>query len=138
MAIDSRKVAVGAVIMNDDNDVLIGKRGPNTSDDNGLWDFFGGKVELGESCENAIKREIKQELGIEVDVLKLINLVENITDDAHWLNLCYLCEIKDGELQIMEKDKFSQIMWISPNDIVEEGLTKAAKQNLEAFYDLLL
>lgn len=57
-------VAVG-VIVNDSNEILIAKRGVNQHQ-GGLWEFPGGKVDLGESVQSALTRELREELAIEV------------------------------------------------------------------------
>lgn len=67
---------VGAVLVNDKDEILCALRSQTMSLP-GLWEFPGGKIEAGESPEEALKREIQEELGIEIEV------GEQIADVTH-------------------------------------------------------
>jgi len=63
---------VAAIIENENNEILCALRGPEMTLPN-YWEFPGGKIEEGESKEEALKREIDEELGCEIEVLKHID-----------------------------------------------------------------
>ena len=66
----------------------------------GWWEFPGGKIEDGETKEEALKREMREELDIEVEVGDLIANVEYDYPKFHLIMDCFLCEIRDGDLKL--------------------------------------
>jgi 8-oxo-dGTP diphosphatase len=113
--IDYIGVGVGAAILNDEGKILLAKRGANARNEKGLWQIPGGGVEFGEKLEDALKREVKEEHGIEVEVIKLINVANHIipAEKQHWIAPAFLCKIKSGIPQILEPDKCDEIKWFS-------------------------
>ena len=70
----------------------------------GGWEFPGGKVEEGESPEDALKREIMEELDTEIKVGKYIDTVEYDYPKFHLSMKCFLCEVVSGELELKERE----------------------------------
>jgi 8-oxo-dGTP diphosphatase len=70
----------------------------------GGWEFPGGKVETGETSQEALVREIKEELDIEITVGQLLETVEYDYPKFHLSMDCFLCEIKSGKLVLNEHD----------------------------------
>lgn len=66
-------VGSGAIIFNDEGKVFIAKRGKGARNEHGKWDFPGGSVEFGEKCEDAVKREIKEEYDFEIEVIEFLD-----------------------------------------------------------------
>ena len=93
-------VGVGAIILRD-NDVLLIQRGTEPSA--GKWSVPGGLVELGESLQEAIVREVKEEVGLEVQVRDLVVALDRVILDQagsieyHYILLDFLCECDAGE-----------------------------------------
>jgi len=80
-------VAVG-VILDDNQQILIAKR-PMASHQGGLWEFPGGKIEVGEALEQALARELKEELGIEIhSSAPLLQVQHDYGDKAVLLDVC--------------------------------------------------
>ena len=95
-----------------------------------LWEFVGGKVEEGESKEQALKRECKEELNIEIAVgEQFAQVTHEYADTTVHLTL-FNAVITGGEPQMIEH---SAIMWISPEEIPKYSFCPADK----AFLDLL-
>ncbi len=67
------KKAAGALLLDKDKKFLLQHRDNNTKKFPNYWAFFGGKIEKGESPEQAVKRELREELGIELYGLKFIS-----------------------------------------------------------------
>ena len=126
-------VACGAVIFNKERKVLIGQRGSNARDDEGIWDFPGGQIEYGELGEHAIKREVEEEFGIEIDVVELLNLVEVIEPEKHWIGPAFIAELKSGEAKPSEEDKFKDFKWVDISEVENMKLTIPCRQNIEAY-----
>jgi 8-oxo-dGTP diphosphatase len=95
-------VAVGTIIRHDDRLVLI-RRGTEPS--RGLWTFPGGAVELGESLQEAARREAWEETGLDVRIGEVAAVVDNVVRDDggrvryHYVIVDFLAEPRDGTLQ---------------------------------------
>lgn len=106
-------VGVGAIIIHQSK-ILIVKRANEPA--KGLWSVPGGVVELGEQLHKAIKREVKEETGLEVDIERLIEAVDNIIFDDegriqyHYVLLDYLCQLRGGVLKAA--DDVHEIQWV--------------------------
>lgn len=68
----------------------------------GLWEFPGGKIEPGESREVALKREIQEELGIDITIDKFLCTTEYDYPSFHLTMHCYICCISSGEIELRE------------------------------------
>lgn len=70
----------------------------------GWWEFPGGKIELGELPQDALKREIREELDTDIAVGELLTTVEYDYPTFHLSMKCYLCTIKSGNLVLLEHE----------------------------------
>lgn len=129
--VDSIGVGVGAVILNTRNEVLVTQRGPKARNERGFWEFPGGAVELGETLESALRREILEEFGVEIEIIQLLDIVDHILPDEkqHWVSPTYICRITRGIPTIMEPDKCSAIKWCSIAKIPDH-LSIVSQENL--------
>jgi 8-oxo-dGTP diphosphatase len=94
--------AVGAIIFQEDRVLLI-KRGHPPAE--GRWSIPGGVVHLGETLEEALRREVLEELGVEIRILRVGRVLDRMERDAqgriyyHFVIIDYVCEILSGEPQ---------------------------------------
>ena len=68
------------------------------------WEFPGGKMEIGESPQEALQREIREELATEIEVGKLVTAVEYDYPKFHLTMHCFICRIKTGKLTLTEHE----------------------------------
>lgn len=102
---------VAAVIMRDGK-VFATQRGYGDFKDG--WEFPGGKVEAGESPEDALRREIREELETEIGVGHLIDTVEYDYPAFHLSMRCYACSIVSGNLHLVEHES---ARWLTADEL---------------------
>jgi ADP-ribose pyrophosphatase YjhB (NUDIX family) len=90
----------------------------------GAWGLAGGKIDFGERAEDTARREIAEELGIEIEILHLACIAETIDrgDGRHWIAPVYEARISAGEPQNLEPEKHGGWGWYSL-DALPEHLT---------------
>ena len=93
-------IKVVAAIIIDDNRVFSTQRG--YGEFKGGWEFPGGKVEEGDTLEEALIREIREELSSEIDVKELLDVVEYDYPTFHISMACFICKLKSGDLVLNE------------------------------------
>jgi 8-oxo-dGTP diphosphatase len=135
---DTIGVGVGAIIVNDDGEVFMARRGKEATNERGLWEFPGGKVEFGEKLKDAVRREIKEEFDIDIEVIELLDVVDHILPDEgqHWVSPSYVCRLVSGEPRIVEPDKCDEICWY-PIDNIPSNITQATQVNADDYREYL-
>ncbi len=117
-----KTVRVVAAIIINDGKVFATQRGYGEFKDG--WEFPGGKIDAGETPEEALVREIKEELDTEVEVKELLETVEYDYPKFHLSMDCFICKIKAGELVLKEheasqwltKETLDSVEWL-PADL---------------------
>lgn len=129
--IDYIGVGVGAIIIDGQGRLFLARRGPKAKNERGLWEFPGGSVEFGETMADALRREMREEFGIEITVGELLDVVDHILKEEgqHWVSPTFLCTIAAGEPHIREPAKCAEIGWFRPGEVPQE-LTQISRQNL--------
>ena len=127
-----KTVRVVAAIIIDNGKVFATQRG--YGDFKGGWEFPGGKIDAGESAEEALVREIKEELDTEIEVLELLDTVEYDYPKFHLSMECFISKIKSGDLVLKEhedsawltKDSLYSVDWLP----ADEGLVSKIEMYL--------
>lgn len=132
--VDYIGVGVGAIIIDDEGHLFMAKRGSKVTNEAGKWEFPGGSVEYGEKLRDAIRREIKEEFDIDIEVGLLLDAVDHILPEEgqHWVSPTFICRVISGEPRILEPDKCDEICWFGLDEI-PENITKVTQVNLEDY-----
>lgn len=127
-----KTVRVVAAVIRKDDKIFATQRGYGEFKDG--WEFPGGKIEEGETPEQALAREIKEELDTEIQVGKLIDTIEYDYPKFHLSMDCFWCEIMQGGLELKEheaarwlsKEELYSVDWL-PADV---GVVERVKEEL--------
>ncbi len=110
----TREIAVVGAVIVADGRILCTRRG--TGPLAGLWEFPGGKVEPGESPQDALVREIREELSCTIHVGEQITTTRHEYDFATIVLMTFACSLADGEPVLTEH---TETRWLSPDDLGE-------------------
>ena len=127
-----KTIIVVAAIIIDHGKVFATQRGYGEFKDG--WEFPGGKIEVGETPEDAIVREIKEELDTEIQVMEWLDTVEYDYPKFHLSMDCFICKIKTGDLILKEheaakwltKENLDSVDWLP----ADQGLIEKIGQYL--------
>jgi 8-oxo-dGTP diphosphatase len=128
-------IVASIALIDANNQILIAKR-PNKKHLSGFWEFPGGKVEKGESPENALVREVKEELNIDINnkCIAPLTFSEFNYEKFHLLLLLYVCRRWEGEPMSMEKN---EIKWVKVNTLRQYKMPPADDSLIYSLQDLL-
>jgi 8-oxo-dGTP diphosphatase len=125
-------VGVGGVVIADGRALLIRRRSPPLE---GEWSIPGGMLEVGETIEEGVRRELAEETGLEVRVLDFIEVFERIFPDQdgrtkyHFVILDYLCAVESGEARAASD--VSDVAWARADELAPYSLTTTATRVIE-------
>jgi 8-oxo-dGTP diphosphatase len=105
------------IVTNEQGKILLLKRL-----DKDYWERPGGKVEVGETLEDSIIREVFEETGIEAKIKDFVlfeQILSNV-NNQHWIAFCYHLEYESGELENKEPEKHMAVQWFALNEVPEE------------------
>jgi 8-oxo-dGTP diphosphatase len=123
-ATPKHSVSVAGIVVRDDDRVLVIKR-----DDNGHWEAPGGVLELGESFEAGVQREVLEETGLAVVVERLTGVYKNL---AHGIvALVYRCRPAEGQPHATEEAR--EIRWMTREEVREAMVPAFGVRVLDAF-----
>lgn len=111
---DAPVVSVGAVVLHEGR-VLLVRRGSHPS--RGQWSFPGGVVELGETCRDAVRREVAEETGLDVEVVGVVDVVDRVVRDPdgrvryHYVIVDYLARPVGGGV-VSAGDDADEVAWV--------------------------
>ncbi len=123
-------VAVDAIVLKNKSILLIRRRKEPYK---GFYALPGGFIECGESCEEAIKREVYEEVGINIKILDLLGVYSNPERDprGHVISICYVTMYESGELK--ESEEAENIKFFNIEEALNQKLAFDHKKILEDF-----
>ena len=125
---------VAAAVIHLKGKVICVRRGPNVQEFiSDKWEFPGGKVEVGESREEALVREIREELSVDIEVSEFLMTVEHTYPDFHLTMHVFRCVLIQGEITLnvhvalkwLSIDELDQLEWAAADVPVVKSLMQA-------------
>ncbi len=125
-----KTIEVVAAIIKYEDKIFATQRG--YGDFKGLWEFPGGKLEAGETPEQALLREIREELDTKIEIGELVDIIEYDYPQFHLTLHCFFCTILEGNLVLKEhaaavwltKDTLDCVKWLPADLALIEKLKK--------------
>lgn len=127
------EATVGALIVNGEGEILLVRSYKWGS----KYTVPGGHIELGERSETAVKREVKEEVGLEVEPVRLLLVQEAIypadyIKHEHYIFLDYLCRANSPEVKLDGKE-IKEYLWTTPSDALQLDLESFTRNLVEAY-----
>lgn len=121
--IDHIGVGVAIVVHDGDGHMLLMKRGPRARDEQGRWDICGGAVEFGESIDEAVRRELAEELCVEPLAIEFLGIYdahrEHEGNPTHWVQMLHAAHVDPAKVKIGEPHKIAEIAWFTSATLPE-------------------
>ena len=101
----------------------------------GWWSLPGGALELGESLDQAVRREVREETGLEIEPLRVFEIFERIIRDAdgvpeyHYVLIDYVCRVTGGEVRA--GDDVAAVCWMRENELSTLRITEGTLAVIE-------
>lgn len=127
---------VVAIIRNENGDVLLARRNePGLKDAHDKWEFVGGGIEFGENPEEALKREVLEEAGVEVEITRLLPKIfsEMLNKETQVIVMSYECKIISGELKAGLDQEIAELKFVPLKEVKNYNTFK----NIQKTVDLL-
>ena len=128
-----KTIQVVAAIIIKDGEVFSTQRG--YGEFKGWWEFPGGKIENGECPQEALRREIREELDAEIEVKELLETVEWDYPNFHLMMHCFVCSLESESLQLNEHeaatwltlDTLNSVKWLPADEILLDKIAEYLK-----------
>jgi nucleoside triphosphatase len=129
--------ATGALILNDEDEIFLMKS-PKW---NGQWLVPGGKVEKGDTMQETVRKEVREETGLELDDLELVNVKDgsnpdDFSRDTHFIFLNFVCRATDQDVELDQREAVDYT-WIDPEEALESDLdiNDSTREFIRTFLD---
>ena len=108
------------------NEFLIVKRSKKEDNFCGAWEFPGGKLEDNEKLFDGLRRELLEEIGFDIKdrEIKIINYYDELNNELHYIELDFLIEVDNKELDIKLSDEHEEYCWIKKDSSLIDDFIK--------------
>ena len=127
-------IGVDNIIIDDKGRILLGKRSENTRNHAGKWNLISGWMEWGETVEEALKREAREEIGVEIEVVRFLGrFYDSPGRHPTKTSVClpHISRIVSGTPHVNQKEEVSDVKWFMPEEIKKLELAYDHKRMLE-------
>lgn len=134
--VNSIVAAASAVVITKDNKIVLNRRV-----DNDTWSLLGGAMEFGESIEDTIKREIKEEAGVDAEVIKIIGIYSDPNHVIEYsdgevrqeFSICFLCRTLDNAFKVSNESK--EVKAFSVDEITKLNIHPSQLKRINDFLE---
>ena len=104
-----------------EGNLLLHKRSNKCRDEKGRWDCGGGAMKFGETFEQTVRREIKEEYCTEIKKLRLVGVSNVLRKHSgkltHWIAVLFAVQLNPKKVKIGDSEKMDKIGWFKPNNL---------------------
>lgn len=125
---DKFEVTILGIVAHPKRGILIIKRSPNKYFLPGHWEGIGGHMESHETIEDCLNREAKEEVGIDIKLIKPINAYAYKIGDRGHIEIVYLCETKSEAIKL--SSEHSKHKWIKNKGDIPKDISEKMKSNI--------
>ncbi|MDP3985651.1 MAG: NUDIX domain-containing protein [bacterium] len=101
--------------------IVMHKRSARCRDEHGRWDCGGGSMEFGESFEDAVRREVREEYGTDIVQLNYAGVRSVVRDNngtpTHWVAVVFAAQVRPELVRIGEPEKMDDLGWFTPDQL---------------------
>jgi ADP-ribose pyrophosphatase YjhB (NUDIX family) len=119
--VDHIGVSASFIVHDGRGNVLLQKRGPGARDENGNWDVGGGAIEFGESIDEAVRREIQEELCAEPINIQFLTVYDAFREldgiNTHWIAVMHAVHVDPSQVKIGEPEKIDELGWFKSTEL---------------------
>lgn len=119
--VDHIGISASFIVHDGKGNVLLQKRGAGARDENGNWDVGGGAIEFGESIDEAVTREIKEELCTDALDIQFLTVYDAFREfdgtKTHWVAIMHAVQVDPQKVSIGEPDKIDELGWFTSDKL---------------------
>lgn len=127
-----QQVSVGGIILNGQKEVFVLKRADNDDFLPGFWEIPGGGLDFGENPEEGLKREIKEECGLEIEVINPVVVTDYFMDKddkkIHRVEINFMCRLKSEDQNIALSEEHTESKWVKREELSALKMSDLMKQ----------
>ncbi len=132
----NRRLGVAAkAIIRKNEKILLLQRSPESGFDPGLWELPGGKIDYGENLVEALKREVKEEVGLDIKVGRPFKTWHFYKDHFWITGITFLCGYIEGRVNL--SSEHAAYVWIEPKEYKNYLLSTSMEEQISAYLDLI-